>query len=72
MAEDTDAYLPLAVAWELTEPDAPMLHAVNGDAASLCENVPPSDLVLLQGESWPPRIPGVRCPRCALIAEAGH
>jgi len=48
--------------------DAPaeetIVHAIDGDGASLCERVAPETLVHIDSYSWPDILERFRCPAC--------
>ena len=61
------------VASEVGSPDRrTILHAVDGDGASLCGLVTAGALFRIEGAGWSSGLPGYRCRPCQLVGEAAH
>src|SRR4051794_40436716 len=55
--------LPVGVAWTPNPLSGPV-HVIDGDGASLCEEIAPGDLVLIGNRPWHDIEPLRRCPIC--------
>ncbi|MFL6241185.1 MAG: hypothetical protein ACJ735_17015 [Actinomycetes bacterium] len=58
--------IPVGVAWTPDQRFAPV-HVIDGDGASLCEQVVAADLVAIPNRAWQQIETDRRCPFCLLL-----